>query len=450
MPGAMPPVERLVSASPETSNGLLEGQLHIFEQLAAGAGQEQVLELLCLVVEAQSDDLYCSVLLVDQSGRRLVHGSAPSLPATYNATVDGLEIGPVAGSCGTAAYRNEPVIVTDIDTDPLWESYRDVALRLGLRACWSTPIRSRAGTVLGTLAIYSRTPRAPVPNERKLISIATHIAALILERYCQEQERDRLLLRERAAREEAEAANRAKDDFLATVSHELRTPLAPILAWATVLRSQSATRDLVGRAADAIERCARHETQLVEDLLDLSRISSGKLRLERRSMDLLDVVRGALEVVRPAAAARNVSLTLEAIGVDGRLGGDPDRLQQVCWNLLANAVKFTPNGGGVTIRVRRDGPELVIIVVDTGEGIDPDFLPHVFEPFRQGDGTSTRRHSGLGLGLSIVRHLVELHGGIVRAESEGRARGATFTVRLPVVDRQRDGVPVTVASHDAL
>lgn len=411
--------------------GLLEGQLRVFEQLAAGARQEQVLDLLCQVIEAQDEDVLCSVLLLDDSGTRLHHGSGPSLPAAYNAAIDGTAIGPTVGSCGTAAFRNEPVVVTDIATDPLWADYRDLALRFDLRACWSTPIRARTGAVLGTFAIYYRTTRGPRPFERQLVETATHIAGLILERYRHDKERDLLLVRERAAREAAEAANRAKDDFLATVSHELRTPLAPILAWAGLLRTQQPKPDVIVRAAQAIERCARQESELVGDLLDLSRITAGKLRIERRTIDILDPIRGALEVVRPAAEARQVILRLEAIAVDGQIDGDSDRLQQVFWNLLANAVKFTPGGGAVTIRIQRAAQQLVVTVTDTGEGIDAEFLPHVFEPFRQSDTSFSRRHAGLGLGLSIVRHLIQLHGGTVEAASDGYGCGATFTVTLP-------------------
>jgi PAS domain S-box-containing protein len=248
------------------------------------------------------------------------------------------------------------------------------------------------------------------------------------------------------ARRRAEEANRLKDDFLATLSHELRTPLTAILGWSSMLRGGQLEGERAARAIETIERNARAQTQLVDDLLDVSRIITGKLRIEAVPVDLSAVVEAAAAVVRPAAAAKDVSLDVRVEADDATAEGDPDRLQQVVWNLLSNAVKFTPAGGAVEARVRRAGSQMEVAVSDTGAGIPAEFLPHVFERFRQADMGTTRRHGGLGLGLAIVRHLVELHGGAVVAESGGAGRGSTFTVRLPV--RAARGARQTPASTE--
>ncbi|HEU4404528.1 MAG TPA: response regulator [Polyangiaceae bacterium] len=237
---------------------------------------------------------------------------------------------------------------------------------------------------------------------------------------------------QKQAERRAEDANRAKDQFLSVASHELRTPLNAILGWASMLRAGSLDAPTRERAIAAIDRNARAQAQLVDDILDVSRIISGKLRLDLAPIDPARVVEAALDVVRPAAAAKGVRLEAR-LGPDaGTLSGDAARLQQIVWNLLSNAVKFTPEGGRVDVRLRRDDAHVELAVADTGEGIDPAFLPHVFEHFRQADSSATRPHGGLGLGLAIVKHLVELHGGRVEARSEGPGRGSAFAVRIPL------------------
>jgi signal transduction histidine kinase/ActR/RegA family two-component response regulator len=239
-----------------------------------------------------------------------------------------------------------------------------------------------------------------------------------------------------AARREAERASQMKDDFLATLSHELRTPMAPILGWAQILMRGQPDAGRVRQGAEIIERNARIQTQIIDDLLDMSRIVSGKLLLRSESMNLRAVCEAALATVQPSADARGVLLESELETVPW-LRGDPNRLQQVVWNLLANGIKFTPRGGRVELRLRRDGDAALIEVRDSGQGIAADFLPHVFERFRQADSSTTRAHGGLGIGLAITRQLVELHGGAVQAASEGEGRGATFTVRLPLPAAER-------------
>jgi signal transduction histidine kinase/ActR/RegA family two-component response regulator len=247
----------------------------------------------------------------------------------------------------------------------------------------------------------------------------------IVERRRAEQERAELLVREREA-------NRLKDEFLATLSHELRTPLNAILGWTRLLRGKALPENAVDPALEKVERNAQMQARLVEDLLEVSRITTGKLRLDMREFDLVALARTAVDSIRPTAEARGVIVERDFTVATMPTVGDPDRLQQVVWNLLSNAVKFTPSGGRVKLTLQRIGDSDEIVVADTGIGIDPVFLPTVFDTFRQADASATRAHGGLGLGLSIVRHLVEVHGGRVTAASKGRDHGATFTVTLPV------------------
>jgi signal transduction histidine kinase/ActR/RegA family two-component response regulator len=247
------------------------------------------------------------------------------------------------------------------------------------------------------------------------------------------EERKQLLESERAARTEAEHANAMKDEFLATLSHELRTPLGAILGWAQLLgRNEKGTPDFQ-KGLEVIERNARAQTQLIEDLLDMSRIISGKIRLDIQPVEPFSFIEAAIETVRPVADARGIRLDQLLDRAAGPIFGDPNRLQQVVWNLLSNAIKFTPRGGRVQIVLQATDSNVEISVADTGIGIIPRFLPHVFERFRQGDPSITRPYGGLGLGLSIVKHLTELHGGTVKAESQGEGCGSTFSINLPLM-----------------
>lgn len=255
----------------------------------------------------------------------------------------------------------------------------------------------------------------------------------ITERKRAEAEREQLFAQAQAAQVAAETANRAKDEFLSVLSHELRTPLNAILGWSQVLRSKPDLDPAIKvRAMETIERNARGQAVLINDLLDISRIITGKLRLNVRTVDLISVVEAAIDTIRPAADAKGIQLRPVLDPLAGPVSGDSDRLQQVVWNLLSNAVKFTQKGGWVQIRLERANSHVQVIVSDSGQGIDPDFLPYVFDRFQQADSKTTRSHGGLGLGLSIVRHLVELHGGNVSVYSSGLQQGATFTVVLPL------------------
>jgi signal transduction histidine kinase/CheY-like chemotaxis protein len=265
-------------------------------------------------------------------------------------------------------------------------------------------------------------------------------------------EREGLLVSEQSARSEAEAANRLKDEFLATVSHELRTPLTAVLGWIHILRGGKLDGEAATHALEIIERNAHSQNQLIEDLLDVSRIITGKLRLDVRPVDPAAIIEAAIEAVVPAAEAKEIRLQKLLDTAVSSISGDPARLQQVIWNLLSNAIKFTPRGGRVQVRLERINSHIEISVSDSGEGIKEEFLPYVFDRFRQADGTSARRFGGLGLGLAIVRHLTELHGGTVQALSAGDGTGAVFTVRLPLLPiyrRETDGERVHPTESDS-
>ena len=253
----------------------------------------------------------------------------------------------------------------------------------------------------------------------------------IAERKRAEAEREKLLVSEREARARAERETRMKDEFLATLSHELRTPLNAILGWANLLRATDQP-EVVAEGIEVIERNARAQAKIIEDLLDMSRIVSGKVRLEVQRIELDAVIKSAIESVSPMAAAKEIRVATELDPRANFITGDPARLQQVFWNLLTNALKFTPKGGAVRLELERADSNVRLRISDTGLGIAPNFLPHVFDRFRQADSSSTRRHGGLGLGLALVKNLVELHGGTVRAESAGENQGAAFTVTLPI------------------
>jgi len=269
---------------------------------------------------------------------------------------------------------------------------------------------------------------APGGTPQRLIAITLDITS----RKQAEEQRMAVLAAERAARAEAERAGQMKDEFLATLGHELRTPLNAIVGWAQILKQNPSKADDVMEGIEVIERNARAQTQIIEDLLDMSRIISGKVRLNVRSVDLPAVIEAAVETVRHAADAKGVRLETMLDSAATRVSGDTNRLQQIFWNLISNAVKFSPRGARVQIVLEHVDSHFEVRVVDTGEGIKPEFLPHVFERFRQADSSTTRRHGGLGLGLAIVKQLVELHGGSVTASSAGVGKGATFTVVLPI------------------
>jgi signal transduction histidine kinase/CheY-like chemotaxis protein len=275
--------------------------------------------------------------------------------------------------------------------------------------------------------------RQALSAEQALAQEKERLATTLADMTRLEEARRQLLNREHSARAAAEQANRLKDQFLAVVSHELRTPLNAILGWAELLQSGKLDHAKEDRASRAILESAKRQAQLIDELLDVARIMSGKLRLERSTVDLVEIAQSAVAVVQPVIEAKHIHVDIESTPGLSTVFGDSSRLQQVIWNLLSNAVKFTPEGGTVRVRLHTAGGRAEMIVSDSGAGIPPEFLPHVFEPFRQADASTTRTHAGLGLGLSIVKQIVEAHGGTVTAENNPVGRGAVFTVRLPIV-----------------
>ncbi len=336
-----------------------------------------------------------------------------------------------------------PIRSDDILQDPhygKWAPHHGMpAGHLPVRSYLAMPVISRSGEVIGGLFFgHSKTGAFSQRAERIIVGVAAQAAVAIDNARLYEtaqkaaEERKTLLESEQSARATAERMSDMKDEFLATLSHELRTPLNSILGWAHVLRRGPKDPADFQKAVDTIERNARAQTQLIEDLLDMSRITSGKVRLDIQPIAPVSFIEAAVETIGPAADAKGIRIEKLLDPAAGPISGDPSRLQQVIWNLLSNAIKFTPRGGKVQVVLQRVNSHIEISIADTGIGIKPEFLSYAFERFRQADSSSTRRYGGLGLGLSIVKHLVELHGGTVHVESAGENRGATFAVHLPV------------------
>jgi PAS domain S-box-containing protein len=334
------------------------------------------------------------------------------------------------GLPGRVWESGKPMWIDNVVKDPNFPR-APVALREGLRGAFGFPILV-GSDVWGIIEFFSPEIREP---DDELMNLAGGIGGQIgqfTQRKRAEGERAELFARERAARSDAEKANRLKDEFLATLSHELRTPLNAVIGWSRMLNSGRLDRENSKHALEVIERNAWAQKQIIEDILDVSRVITGKLQLNLSPVDLVAVVDAALDAVRPAMEAKEIKIDTIIDSSLRTISGDPDRLQQVVWNVLSNAAKFTPNGGSIEISVNQSETHALIQVRDSGPGIDPTFLPHVFERFRQADGSTTRTHGGLGLGLAIVRHLVELHGGTIIVENRADDQGATFTVRLPL------------------
>lgn len=337
-------------------------------------------------------------------------------------------------SCGIALRTGERSF-TDFDVpaseDP--DGSLQMLMEGGFLSAQSTPLITRSGRAIGMVSTHWHDHRRPSDRELRFLDLLVRQAADLIEQRQTEAEREKLLACEQTARAEADRANRVKDEFLAVLSHELRSPLNPILGWTHLLQSGKLDANRQREGLATIERNAKLQTQLIGDLLDISRIMQGKLSLTVDFVSLTFVITAAVETVRLAAEAKQIQILLDITAEIAPVSGDAARLQQVVWNLLTNAVKFTPNGGRVTVELRQIDQGAQIRVIDTGKGIEPQFLPHVFEYFRQADSTTTRQFGGLGLGLAIVQQIVERHGGTVKVESLGENQGATFTVQLPVI-----------------
>jgi PAS domain S-box-containing protein len=324
----------------------------------------------------------------------------------------------------------KPAWIPEVARDENFQRAR-FAAEVGLRGAFGFPILL-GDEVVGVMEFFSQEIRQPDQDLNDMIASVGFQIGQFHERKRAEEKLAHLLVRERAARADAEKANRLKDEFLATLSHELRTPLNAVIGWSRMLKSGRLDPESCLHAMEVIERNAWAQKQIIEDILDVSRVITGKLQLNLAPVDLVAVVEAALDAVRPALEAKDIHVEMEYQERLRIIAGDADRLQQVVWNLLSNASKFTPAGGTVVVRVSQDETYAAVEISDTGPGIAPEFLPHVFERFRQADGSTTRTHGGLGLGLAIVRHLVELHGGLIGVENVTSGSGAVFTVKLPL------------------
>lgn len=379
-------------------------------------------------------DFYFNYLVVTEEGKsglKLVshHGLTPQQAEEFA----WLDVG--QAMCGRVVQGAQQICLGNVQESSLMSA--QFIKDLGIRAYSGQPLVVQ-GRVLGVLSFASRSRNHFSPEEIGLMQATADQVAIAIER-------SNLLTSLQRRSEQLAESNRIKDEFLAVLSHELRTPLNPILGWTQLLRSRKFDPEGIDRALEIIERNAKIQIHLIDDLLDVSRILKGKLTLNSAPVDLREVVEDAIETTRLAAEAKLIALKYVAPSKPCVVLGDANRLQQIVWNLLSNAVKFTPNHGLVEVELSQVQTSRVmaqILVRDTGKGIQPEFLPHIFDYFRQADGGTTRQFGGLGLGLAIVRHLVELHGGTIRARSDGDGKGATFTVRLPLKDAVIDRNPV--------
>jgi PAS domain S-box-containing protein len=377
---------------------------------------------------------------------QLCHATSMATPE-FDRLTESITLKKGKGLPGRIWESGKPTWINNVSADDNFPR-APVAIREGLRGAFGFPILMD-DEVWGVLEFFSPEMREP---DGELLQLVTGIGGQIgqfTQRKRAEGDRSELLERERAARADAERANRLKDEFLATLSHELRTPLNAVIGWSRMLASGRLDRESAKHALEVVERNAWAQKQIIEDILDVSRVITGKLQLNLTSVDLVAVVDAALDAVRPAMEAKEIQIETLIDTSLKMISGDADRLQQVIWNILSNAAKFTPNGGRVEIVVNQTTTQVLIQVKDSGPGIDPAFLPHVFERFRQADGSITRTHGGLGLGLAIVRHLVELHGGTIGVENQQEeGQGAVFTVRLPLPSGELS--PKTLAAADSI
>jgi signal transduction histidine kinase len=413
------------------AEALRDGESRILEMIARDASLEEILENLVRVVEAQFAGLLCSVLLLDEDGKHARHGAAPSLPEAYSKAIDGLCIGPKAGSCGTAMYRREPVVVTDILQDPLWEPYRGVAGPYGFRACWSTPILAHSGQALGSFAMYYREPRGPSPAETRALEMATHLAGIAMERKLAREERERL----RQAQADLAHINRVTTmgELTASLAHEIRQPISAAATNAkTCLRWLGRDDPDVAEAREASSRIVKDITRAA-DIIGRISLLFKKGGLQPELVDVNELIREMIVLLRSEASRYEISIRTEFAENLPKVLADRVQLQQVFMNLMLNgidAMKETSGGSELTIKSKVDDGQLLISVSDTGVGLPPGQADQIFSAF------FTTKDNGTGMGLPISRSIIESHGGRLWAAG-APGRGATFQFTLPA----------TVAAH---
>jgi signal transduction histidine kinase len=401
---------------------LKDAEQRILRAIVEDVPLSDILDLACRALESVLSEALCSVLLLSPDGKHLAHCAAPHLPREYSAAIDGAPIGPAVGSCGTAAYTGEMVVVENIATDPLWADYKQIALPHGLHACWSIPLKSKGGAVLGTFATYHRTPYRPTQRELDIAWRLAASAAIAIQR--------KLLVEALIAeKEKAEAASRAKSEFLANMSHELRTPLNAILGFSEAIDRLLLDPDKMREYARDIHRSGRQLLELINDLLDVGRIESGTAKLNRQRFHIGSNLAEQIDLVRhafPDAAPIYINIGPECpdILVDTR------SFRQVILNIVGNAAKFTPADGRIDISADCTGPGLRLIVADTGPGIPPEIMRDLGQPFRSGEAAYSRKYGGSSLGLYISRKLIQGHNGTLDVASEV-GKGTRITLSLP-------------------
>lgn len=422
--------------SGDEATAVLDRQTAVMEELASGAPLSAVLDSVVRSLEELMPASRCSILLLDADGR-LRHGAAPMLPFSYSAAIDGLEPGPLAGSCGTAVHLGEPVIAVDVTTDPRWAAFRELAARHGLRACWSSPIRCRT-VVVGTFAVYHGTPYEPDERDAELVRRFTHLASLAVEHDQAARERDARHAAD-LARQTAERANHAKSQFVTALSHELRTPLQAITGFTEGLQTLDLSPDQRRDALDRIGVAAGHILSIVDDVLDLARVEAGAMPFALTDVAAKDVIATSVDLIQPLAERRDVRVEWSGRPVTVR--ADHRRLQQVLLNLLANAVRFSAAASTVRVVCEADAVpgRAQIHVIDQGPGIPPELLARLFVPFDR-LGADAGREGGAGLGLVLARRLTEAMDGTLDLDSTVGV-GTHITVSLGVRPAADRGAP---------
>ncbi|WP_374654449.1 ATP-binding protein [Dongia sp.] len=409
-------------AERKQEEALKDAEQQILRAIVEDVPLPEILDLACRALESVLNKALCSVLLLSPDGKHLVHGAAPHLPGAYASAIDGVAIGPAVGSCGTAAYRGEMVVVEDIANDPLWADFKQLAATHDLRACWSIPLKSKGGAVLGTFATYHRFVYRPSQREFDIAWRLAASTAIAIQRKLL----DEALIEEK---ERAEAASRAKSEFLANMSHELRTPLNAILGFSEAIDRILLDPEKTREYARDIHRSGSQLLDLINGLLDVGRIESGTAKFNRQRFNLPTNLAEQVDLVRhafPDAAPIGIETGPDCpdILVDTR------SFRQVILNIVGNAAKFTPATGRIEIAVEGAAPGLRIVVTDTGPGIPPEIMHDLGQPFRSGEAAYSRKYGGSGLGLYISRKLIQGHNGSLEVASEV-GRGTRITIGLP-------------------